>query len=238
MPTTSYSSDCAVTRGYVEEASAARAESSWSCPSWARETHGTRRRAAIHVNAAMLRMLSSSPNGHRRTGSIKRPLARTHNRAAAGGRRRLGYAGGTRRSAQSVGLDAVKTVLRQVFGCTNNAVDNCVDDGWHDRGRVADAADRRLDRFVRFVMIEISRAVRVSRALIAVMRMHVDSKIIVKVNRPAQHRCRLRHEAAGRHRLRDGNHRSLLYKCTHRHQHHGTGDPSQARVEAQSHRDL
>src|SRR5262249_38802000 len=69
-------------------------------------------------------------------------------------------------------------------------------------------------------------------------RMHVDSKIIVKVNRPAQHRCRLRHEAAGRHRLRDGNHRSLLYKCTHRHQHHGTGDPSQARVEAQSHRDL
>src|SRR5262245_17962511 len=57
------------------------------------------------------------------------------------GRRRLGYAGGTRRSAQSVGLDAVETVAGQVFGCTANAADNYVGDSRHDRTRVADAAD-------------------------------------------------------------------------------------------------
>src|SRR5262245_26733871 len=141
MPTTSYSSDCAVTRGYVEEASAARVDSSWSCPSWARKTDGIRRKAAIQVSAAMLRMLSSSPNGHRRTGNIRRPLARTRDRAAAGSRRRLGYAGGTRRPAQSVGLNALKTAIRQAVDGAGDGAQHFENDCRDQRGRVADAAN-------------------------------------------------------------------------------------------------
>jgi hypothetical protein len=167
----------------------------------------------------------------------QRPHRRTHDRAAAGGRRRLGYAGGTWRSAQSVGLNAIKTILRQAFGGTHDVAGYYVGDGWHDRGREADAADWRLNRLVRIVMIEIGRAVHVSRALMALMYMHVDSEMIMKVNGPAQHGCGLRHEAAGRRRLGGGDHRSLLDERSHARQHQDAGGPSQARVEAQSHPD-
>jgi hypothetical protein len=76
-------------------------------------------------------------------------------------------------------------------------------------------------------MVEIGSAVGVPRAVVTGMRMQIDGEIVVKVNGSSQDRSRLRHKATRRCRLRRGNHRSLLYECNHRRQHHCGDDASQ-----------
>jgi len=149
----------------------------------------------------MLRMLLSSPNGHRRTVSIKRPHRRTRDRAAAGSRRRLGYAGGTRRSAQSVGLNALKTAIRQAVDSARDGAHHFENDCRDQRGRMADAANGRRTTLIRVVMVDIGRAVHVARPFVTAMHMQIDCEIVVKVDGLGQHRCGLRHDAAGRRRL-------------------------------------
>ena len=52
-----------------------------------------------------------------------------------------------------------------------------------------------------FVMVDVGRAVHVARPFVTAMHMQIDCEIVVKVDGPGQHRCGLRHEAAGRRRL-------------------------------------
>jgi hypothetical protein len=87
-------------------------------------------------------------------------------------------------------------------------------------------------------MVEIDRAMDVPRAIVTAMRMQIAGEIVVKMNGPTQHCCRLRHEAPGRRRLRRGNHRSLLQERSHSRQHDSAGDPSQVWIQAQSHPNL
>src|SRR5262247_1062433 len=113
----------------------------------------------------------SSPNGQRRNGSIERPHRHIGPRGRPGDRPRLGYAGGTRRSVQSIGLDAGKAGLRQVFegqhqkrscaGCS------CRDDGGH----AAEAAERSIARLI-WIMMAVA-VVHMSGRMVTAMNMHM-----------------------------------------------------------------
>ena len=74
--------------------------------------------------------------------------------------------------------------------------------------------------------------------VVTAMNVHVARQTVVIVNRPAQCHCGIAHGSCGRQRLGGGNHRALLYEREYCQQHEAAGDPSQARVEANSHQDL
>src|SRR5262249_47292646 len=95
-----------------------RVASSFSCPSWAKASDRLRT-MPVTQHSAVIPVLWNSRGGHKPNRNIERPL-RTRAKPRGGrGRRRLGYAGGTRRSVQSLGLNALEAEMR-VFVCPHN----------------------------------------------------------------------------------------------------------------------
>ena len=70
------------------------------------------------------------------------------------------------------------------------------------------------------------------------MNVHVARQTVMIVNRSAQCHRGITHRAGRRQRLRGSDHRALLYESHHPQQHEATGNPSQARVQAESHQRL
>jgi hypothetical protein len=128
--------------------------------------------------------------------------------------------------------------MRQAFGGTHDGAQNGVSGCRHHCTRMANAANRRRTPLVRVVMVDVGRAVDVSGSIVTPVHMQIAGEIVVKVDGPGQHRRRLRHEAAGRRRLRGGNHGSLLDERSHPRQHQDAGDPSELSMQAQSHLSL
>ncbi len=87
-------------------------------------------------------------------------------------------------------------------------------------------------------MIDVRSIVDMPDGVVAAMNVHVARQTVVVVNRAAQCHCGVNHRAGRGQRLRGGNNRALLYERDHCQQHEAASDPSEARVQAESHQDL
>jgi hypothetical protein len=73
------------------------------------------------------------------------------------------------------------------------------------------------------VIICVRGAVHVTGGILAAMYVDKAGQAVVKVRWTAQRHCRIAHDSNGRQRLRYRDHRGLLHKQQHGHQH-GTAD--------------
>jgi hypothetical protein len=112
---------------------------------------------------------------------------------AAGGRPRLAYAGGTRRSLQPVGLDAVAMIARQRCNRADEIEGKYASRYRGENSERATEAEKRHYASFVHVVIGIGSAVYVSCAVLAAMNMQMASKTIVQVNLAAQRYRGLRH---------------------------------------------
>src|SRR5262249_46393827 len=124
-----------------------------------------------HSTARQLERCGTAPAGRSEIETSSDPL-NARATAGGGGRPRLGYAGGTRRSVQSVGLNAVEMTVRQTFDFAHDVERNCAScPHGEDGGRGAETPERYLDCRIRIIMVEIGRVVYMSHFIIAAVRM-------------------------------------------------------------------
>src|SRR5262245_5232034 len=172
--------------------------------------------------------------GRDETEASSDPTGTTGPRGRPEDRPRLGYAGGTWRSVQSIGLDAHKAGLRHVFEGPHHkqsyAACSCRDDGGH----AAEAAERSIACLI-WIMMAVVAAVHMSGQIVPAMNMHVAREIVMKVNGTAQGHRGVRHEAKSTGRLRAGSQCTLQDERCHRQQHEAARDPSQARERTRLH---